>query len=382
MSSSYRYPQCALFWRIVSSVIAFALLPSVFAAEPIKIGAVFSLTGVGAGLGGPERHGALLAEKIINERGGVRGRPIRIIIEDDGSKADIAKSKAENLIYGEKVKAIIGPSLTASTGAVATVTNSVPMVQIACTGLGPQIELSYKKLFHVLPPQALNAKALLEYATKEVKAKRIGVLHDSGYGNVVMSAMKIVADTYAVEFVATEKFEVGATDVTTQAAKVKAANPDLILVIATSPIPFRNAKQIGIKQPLLAAVGSSSYEYVKGMGEFADDITFAEFLVSEAPLPHQKDFVELYRKEYGALPKTYEAAGWDVVNIMAKALEKVGPDADAETLAGAIRAPHQGVLAAYNFSSDDMTGIELSSFTYSKLVKGQFTRLPFTNPKK
>ncbi len=353
----------------------------VLAQQAIKIGAVLSLTGAGAGLGIPEKNGALLAEKLINQRGGVKGRPIKIIIEDDGSKADIAKSKAESLIYSEKVTAMIGPSLTASTGAVASITNSAPMVQIACTGLGPQIELSYKKLFHMLPPQALNAKALLEYATKAAKAKRIGVLHDSGYGNVVMTAMKSVANNFAVEFVATEKFEVGATDVTTQAAKVKVANPDIILVIATSPIPFRNAKQIGIKQPLLAAVGSSSYEYVKGMGEFADEIAFAEFLVAEAPLSHQKEFVELYRKEYGTLPKTYEAAGWDAVHFLVKAMEKVGPDADAEALAAALRGPAQGVLATYDFSREDMTGIELSSYTYSKLVKGKFTRLPFVNRK-
>lgn len=353
----------------------------VHAQEAIKIGAVLSLTGVGAGLGIPEKNGAMLAVKMINQRGGVKGRPIKIIIEDDGSKADIAKSKAESLIYSEKVTAMIGPSLTASTGAVASITNSAPMVQIACTGLGPQIELSYKKLFHVLPPQVLNARALLEFATKAAKAKRIGVLHDSGYGNVVMTAMKSVANNYAVEFVATEKFEVGATDVTTQAAKVKAANPDIILVIATSPIPFRNVKQIGIKQPILAAVGSSSYEYVKGMGEFADEIAFAEFLVAEEPLPHQKEFVELYRKEYGTLPKTYEAAGWDAVHALVKALEKAGPDADAETLATAMRGPTQGVLAAYDFSREDMTGIELSSYTYSKLIKGRFTRLPFVNRK-
>ena len=351
------------------------------AEDPIRIGAVFSLTGAGAGLGGPERHGALLAEKVINARGGVKGRPLKIVIEDDGSKADIAKSKAENLIYNEKVKAIIGPSLTASTGAVGAVTNGVPIVVIACTGLGPKIEQTYTSLFHVLPPQTLNARALLEYATRVAKARRLGVLHDSGYGNVVMSAMKGVADSYQVEFTAVEKFEVGATDVTTQAAKIKAANPDLVLVVATSPTPFRNARQIGITQPILAAVGSSSYEYVKGMGEFADDITFAEFLVAESPLPHQEEFVALYKKEYGTLPKTYEAAWWDAVHVIARGLEKAGADADAQALASAIRSPAQGVLAMYHFDRDDMTGIELSSYTYSKLVKGQFVRLPYTNPK-
>ncbi|HXF18604.1 MAG TPA: ABC transporter substrate-binding protein, partial [Burkholderiales bacterium] len=69
--------------------------------EPIKVGAVLSLTGPGAGLGGPERNGILLAEKRINERGGIRGRPLQILIEDDGSKPDIAKSKAESLIHGD-----------------------------------------------------------------------------------------------------------------------------------------------------------------------------------------------------------------------------------------------------------------------------------------
>jgi branched-chain amino acid transport system substrate-binding protein len=370
------------FAAAVMYVIAFAALCGAIspahAQAPIPVGAVLSLTGAGAGLGGPERHGILLAEKVINARGGIKGRPLKVSIEDDGSKPDIAKSKAENLIFSGKVRALIGPSLTASTGAVGNRTNSIPMVQIACTGLGPQIETTYKMLFHVLPPQALNAKALLEYATKAAKAKRIGVLHDSGYGNVVMTAMKSVADAYDVEFVATEKFEVGATDVTTQAAKVKVANPDAVLVIATSPIPFRNAKQIGIKQPMIAAVGSSSYEYVKGMGEFADDIVFAEFLVAEEPLAHQKEFVELYKKEYGTLPKTYEAAGWDALHLLARALDKAGPDADQQALAAALRAPYPGVLAAYNFAAPDMTGIELSSYTYSKLVKGRFTRLPFS----
>jgi len=182
-----------------------------------------------------------------------------------------------------------------------------------------------------------------------------------------------------VEFVSVEKFEVGASDVTAQAAKVKAANPDVVFVVATSPIPFRNAKQVAIKAPILAAIGSATYEYVKGMGEHGDDITFAEFLVSEDPLPHQKEFCELFNKSYNAYPKAFDAAGWDAVHILAKGLEGAGPDAKTEALAAAIRGPYQGVLAKFDFSAADMTGIALSSYTYSKLVKGKFTRLPFVN---
>jgi len=357
------------------------LLPFVAAAqskEPIKIGAVLALTGPGAGLGQAERNGIQLAEKAINDKGGIKGRPLKILIEDDGSKADIAKSKAENLIFNEKVVAMIGPSLTASTGAVAAITNAQGIPQLAITGLGPPIELTYKSLYHLMPPQTLNAKAMLEYTTKGLKAKKVGVLHDSGYGQLVTNALQAQASAYGIEFVATEKFEVGATDVSTQAAKVRAANPEVVFVIATSPIPFRNARQMRIEQPIVSAIGSSAYQYVNGMGEFGHDIVFPEFVIGEDPLPHQVEFVNLYRSINNALPKNYEAAGWDAVLILSKALEKVGPDAGPEALAKSIREPYKGVLATYNFGAADMTGIDLSSYAYSKLVNGKFTRLPFT----
>jgi branched-chain amino acid transport system substrate-binding protein len=359
---------------------ATALLPAFAAAQsgdPVKIGAVLSLTGPGAGLGLAERNGIQLAERAINEKGGIKGRPLRILVEDDGSKADIAKSKAENLVFNEKVKAVLGPSLTASTGAVAAITNAQQLPQFAMTGLGPPIELTYKSLFHMLPPQSLNARAMLEYATKGLKAKRLGVLHDSGYGQLVTNALKEQAGSYAVEFAAIEKFEVGATDVSTQAAKVRAANPDALLIIATNPIPFRNARQMRLTQPIVSAIGSSAYQYVKGMGEFGHDIVFPEFVVGEDPLPHQAEFVNLYRKAFNELPKNYEAAGWDAVHALARALERAGPDASSEALAKAVREPYKGVLAAYHFGAPDMTGIELSSYVYSKLVNGKFTRLPF-----
>ena len=190
--------------RMFLPLLLLPLITGIAACEqasdgPLKVGAVLSLTGPGAGLGGPERNGILLAQKLINESGGIHGRPLEIVIEDDGSKADIAKSKAEGLIHGENVVALLGPSLTASTGAVASVTNRIGMPQLCMTGLGPEIELSYKSLFHMLPPQSLNAKAMLEYIARELKAKRLGVLYDSGYGQLVMTHIENLYEDYGIE---------------------------------------------------------------------------------------------------------------------------------------------------------------------------------------
>src|SRR4051812_37807333 len=118
--------------------------------EPIKIGAVLSLTGPGAGLGQAERSGVQLAEKMINDKGGIKGRPLKVLIEDDGSKADIAKSKAEDLVFNSKVKAIVGPSLTASPGAAAAITNAHQIPQLDSTGLAPPCEPSINSLSTLL----------------------------------------------------------------------------------------------------------------------------------------------------------------------------------------------------------------------------------------
>ena len=373
--------ECVLRTSLCSAALVFGIVAGAAAqsaqGQPIKVGAVLSLTGIAAGGGIPERNGILLAEQVINERGGVKGRPLKIIIEDDSSKPDVAKSKAEKLIFDEKVKLLIGASLTPGTVAIAGVTHGQQMPQLALTGLGPPIELTYKSVFHLLPTQRLNARAMLEYATKALGAKKIGVLHDSGYGQVVMANLATEAAAYGVDFVAVEKFEIAATDVTTQAAKVRAAKPEVVFVVASSPVPFRNARQVRITEPIVSALGSSSYEYVRGMGEYADDIVFAEFVVGEDPLPHQKEFVTRYQAAYRVLPKNFDAAGWDAVHIIARAMDKSGPDASPGDLAQAMREPYQGVMATYAFGADDMTGIDLSSYVFSKLVKGRFTRTQF-----
>ena len=344
--------------------------------EPIKIGAIISITGPGAGLGIPERNGILLAEKTINAAGGVKGRPIKVQIEDDASNPDTALSKANDLIFTQKVVALLGPSLTANTVAIGGITHAQKMLQLAYTGIGPAIEKTRPCVLHIPPPQRLNAQALLEY-TKSIGATKIGVLHDAGYGNVVMAELRALAGEYKVDFVAVEKFEIGATDTTTQAAKVKAAQPQAVFVIATSATPFRNVKQIQITVPIIAAIGSSSYEYVSAMGSAADGIVYAEFVVGEDPLPHQKQFVELYMQEYKTTPKNFEALAWDSVHVIAKALDKAGVAATGQALCDAARGPYSGVLADYDFASEDLTGIKLTSYVYSKLVAGKYTRLPF-----
>lgn len=345
--------------------------------EPIRIGAVVSATGGLAGVGLSERDGILMAQKILNERGGVNGRPVEILIEDDASSPDVAVSKVNALVHSQGVRALIGSSGIAQTVAMGGITAPLKLPQVAFTGLGPAVERERTCLFHITPSQELNARALLSYV-RDTGAKKIGVLHDSGYGQVVWNTMKGLAEEFGVTWSQVEKFDIAATDVTTQAAKIRASAPDAVIVISTSAVPFRNARQVRLTAPLISVHGTATYEYVKAMGDAADNIIHAEFLIAEDPQPYQREFVELFKQEYGRLPKHLEAAGWDAVMTLADALKTVGPDASNEAFCAAMRRPYQGVMAKYDFSAPDMGGLTLASFNYSKLVGGKFTRLDYS----
>jgi branched-chain amino acid transport system substrate-binding protein len=348
------------------------------AGAPIKLGAVLSVTGVGAGLGVNERNGLLLAEKAINARGGHKGRPVRILIEDDTSNPDTAVTKVNDLVFNQKVIAVLGTSLLGPAVAIGGITDTAKIPQLTFTGLGPAVERNRKCVFHMLPPHELNARALFEYA-RSIGAKKAGVLHDTGYGNVVMRELNNVAGDYKdVQLVGLEKYEMAATDATAQAAKLRALQPDAIFVIGTTATPFRSIRQLQMKQPIVAVNGASSYEVLNAMGgAVANDIVFPEFIVNEDPLPNQKEFVELFRKEMNGRAKNFEAAAWDDAHVVMRALDKVGPDAGGQKLCEAMREPYAGVMANYDFTAPDMTGIRLSSFVFSKLVNGQYTRTPF-----
>ncbi len=366
----------ALLGCTLMAVTPHAVAQAAPAGEPIRIGALLSTTGGLASVGIPEREGVLLAQKVINSRGGINGRPLEIVMEDDGSSPDSAVSKANALIHTQKVRAIVGPSGIAQTVAVGGITQAQKLPLMAFSGIGPAVERERTCVFHLTPSQELNARAVLSYA-RDTGVKKVGVMHDSGYGQVIWNAMKDLGQEYGVSFVLVEKFEIAATDVTTQAAKMRAANPDAIIVVSTSATAFRNVRQVKIEVPIIAVHGTASYELVKAMGEAADNVVHSEFLVAEDPLPAQKEFVDAYKKEYGKLPKHFSAAAWDAVMALSESIKANGADVSNEKLCSAMKRTYAGATTRYDFAAADMGGITLAGFTYSKLVKGKFTRLDY-----
>jgi branched-chain amino acid transport system substrate-binding protein len=362
------------------AVIASALCGTAFgqtAGVPIRVGAIVSVSGPLALIGASKREGYQLAEKVINQRGGIKGRPLQIVFEDDSSSPDIAVTKVNGLL-NSGVAAIVGPTGLAATLATGGITAQKNVLQVAGAGIALPVERERKCVLHMMPAQHINAAGLLSYAADGVKAKRVGVLYDSGVGQAVMNSMKDLAPKYGVSFVAAEKFDLAATDMSSQAAKLKASNPDLVMVLTSSPTPFRNLRQLGLTVPVVTGLAVAGYDSIKAMGPAAEGVVFAEYMIAEGPRPREKEFVDLFYNEYKKLPKNFEVAAWEAVMVVADALKKSGPDSVGDKLCAAARGPHAGAHIDYDFSAADMTGIQLSSFQFSTVKDGKFVRLPFT----
>lgn len=357
----------------------FASLPAQaqpVAPAPIKVGVLVSVTGPLALTGQAQRESYLLAQKVINQRGGVNGRPLQLMLEDDGSNPDTAVTKTNQLLSGGAI-AILGPSGLAPTVATGGITSQKGIPQIATAGIGLPSERERKCVLHMMPAQQINAAGLLSYATEAVKAKRVAVLYDSGFGQAIMNVMKDLAPQYGVSFVASEKYDLTATDMSSQSAKVKASNPDLVFVISASPTPFRNLRQLKVNAPLVTPIAAAVYETVKAMGDAAEGVTFVDYLVPETPRPREEEFVSLFKAEYNKLPKNFEAAAWESVMVLTKAIKQAS-GTEPEKLCAAARNKYAAAHTDYDFSAPDMTGIRVSSFVYSRIQDGKFTRLPFT----
>ncbi|WP_213958907.1 ABC transporter substrate-binding protein [Variovorax sp. dw_954] len=364
----------------LQALIVSALCGPVFAqtsGAPIKVGAIVSVSGPLAQVGAISREGYQLAEKVINQRGGINGRPLQLVFEDDSSNPDIAVTKANGLL-NSGVVALLGPTGLAATLATGGITAQKNVLQVTGAGIALPIERERKCLLHMMPAQHINAAGLLSYAVDGAKAKRVGVLYDSGVGQAVMNSMKDLAPKYGVTFVAAEKFDLAATDMSSQVAKLKASDPDLVMLLTSSPTPFRNLRQLNVNAPVVTGLAVAVYDSIKAMGPAAEGVVFAEYMVAEDPRPSEKEFVDLFYSEYKKLPKNFEVAAWEAVMVVADAIKKAGPDSSSDKICAAARSKHAGSHVAYDFTASDMTGIQLSSFQYSTVKDGKFVRLPFT----
>jgi branched-chain amino acid transport system substrate-binding protein len=395
-----------MFQRVMAAVLigALALLAQVGCApagntagdaapqqEPIKIGAVLSLTGTYAGLGVPEKNAIALEVARFNEAGGLDGRKVEVVYEDDATDPGKAQAATTRLIEQEKVRAIIGATGTGQTMGMRADIDRAGIPQVSMAG-GNAITAQFDPLVFQTPwPNRVVVPFTLAYMKKQGITK-IGLLSDSGgYGKDGRQVVLDEVGNYGITIVADETFNAGDTDMTTQLTKIKAKGPQAVWMWAAGKegaIIVKNAADLGNvwgkagNEPALiyGTPGNGRKEFVDGAGAAAEGFTFAaghilvpdSYGVGTEAYRVATDFIDRYTAKYGKAPDIFAGHAYDAITIVLEALRRSGAGANSAGLRDAIESTKGlvGMGGTFTYTATDHNGLTDKDLVIYRIENG------------
>lgn len=371
-------------------LVGAALGPALAGAqEPYKIGAIFSITGPGSSLGIPERDTAQMLEAQINARGGVLGpdgkrHPLKIVIYDDASDETKAVLAAKKLIDEDRVTAIVGTTLSGTSLAILDTVQKAGVPTVSCAAAAKIVEPAAERKWVFKTPQSdhLIVGVLTDYL-KSKGLTRVGWLNvDYAFGQLGWIEFEKAARKLGLQVVANEKFGQKDVDMTPQLTRVKAADPQAVVVWSIPPsasIATRNYADLGLKAPLFHSHGVGNKRFIELAGPAADGVVFpaGKLLVAEQ-LPDedvQKPVLLAYARDFEARygPRnTFGGHAWDAVQLVVRAMEKAGPDRAGVRAAIEATRNFVGITGVFDFSPTDHNGLDRRAVTMVRIVNGQW----------
>ena len=376
--------------RIVLALVALALVPVSAGAEPgvtdteIVIGSSNSFSGPLAFTGEQlTKMGVDLYVKVVNDAGGVNGRKIRTIYYDDGYKPQDAVANTRKLVEQDGVFAVIAPQGTAPV--VATLdyleANKVPLL---FPYQGSPVTRGKKYVFSGMTLYDRQSKLMIDYLIGQRKMKTFAAIYqDDEYGKSFLTAFEKDLARHNVKLVAAEPLKRGATDVSAQMAKLRAASPQVTFLVLT-PGPgaqaLKERQKIGWHDTLLvsagpltderylALAGEEAAEGVEGLSLWPDPVT--------SDLPGVKRYREAMQKYFGKNePNRYSLAGYVAAMLFAEGAKRAGKTLTRESLVTALeslRSFDTGILPPLTIGAEHET--QRAGF-WVRVEKGRFKQL-------
>ena len=359
---------------------------SAFAADPIKIGSVLSITGPAAFLGDPELKTLQMYVDDINKKGGVIGRPLQLVHYDDGSDASKANGFVKRLIEDDNVDVLVGGTTTGSTMSMVPIAEKANIPFISLAGAVVIIEPVKKWVFKMPHTDRMAAEKVFEDMKKRGISKVALLSESSGFGNSGKKETEGVAAKYGITLVANESYGPKDTDMSPQLTKIRTSpgvQAVFVFGLGQGPaIVTKNYKQLGLDLPLYHAHGVASDEFIKLAGPAAEGVRLpaAGLLVADklAANDPQKAVALAYSKAYSAQWKTevstFGGHAYDGLMVAVDAIKRAN-STDKAKVRDAIEATkgYVGTGGVVNMSATDHMGLDLSAFRMLEIKGGDWT---------
>jgi branched-chain amino acid transport system substrate-binding protein len=324
----------------------------------IVIGEYGSLTGAEATFGVSTHNGVMLALDEINGAGGVNGRKIRVITEDDQSKAEEAANAVTKLISQNNVIAVIGEVASSNSLAAAPICNANKVPMITPSSTNPKVTQVGDYIFRMCFIDPYQGEAMANYLSKQQKMKKAAILIDnkSDYSTGLAQYFERTFLANGGQVVVKQSYSKGDSDFRSQLTAIKGANPEVIFVPGyyndIGQIAIQ-ARDLGMQQPLAGGDGWESPKLIEIGGKALEGCFYSNHYHIDDPAPAVREFVQKYEERFGAKPDSLAALGYDSTRVLAEAIKRAGTT-DGPKLRDAIAATNgfQGVTGMINLGPD------------------------------
>lgn len=356
---------------------------TVFSAEPIRIGGLFDLTGKAQQIGEPTKNVAQMVVDRLNREGGLKGRPIELVVADTLSEPSQAVVALKRLIEKDKVVAIIGPTTTGAAMACLKTVDDAAIPMVACVGGDAPVTPARKWVFKTPQRTSTAVESLYDYL-KARKITKVSILTASDkFGQEGEAFLKSTASKFGITLLAVETFDPLDSDMTVQLSKAAAPKPDAIVVWTIGPagaVIAKNAGQTGLRIPLFQCHGQPDPNYLKLAVDAANGTRMPStklLVANQLPDNDVQKAVELdFIKEFEARGlsnlSTHSGYAWDAVQLVFKAMEKAGTEPAALRNAIENTKNYVGVSGVYNMSPTDHCGLQTDSLVIVEIVDGKW----------
>ena len=334
---------------VVAAFVIAGLAGPAWAAEPIKVGAIFPLSG-GAGRQGQEVVQAMQAmATLINDDGGVMGHPVEIVARDDESTPAVGVAKANELAAME-VPVVIEGWNSPVTLAMQSILARAGILDITAISKADGILASASNplAIRLNSSNALDANVIVQYLGRTMKGGRIGfATENDAYGNGAQQGIEAGLKTSGLSYdvATTQKFPFAQTDFRVEVTSLADAKPGAVIVIdanegAGLPAFMQQYMQAKVAAPLICSVGTVSPSVIQTAGDAANGVVSADIYFPDAePFasnPVNQRFVAQMQKQFHIEPDKYMALGAGALQIWAKTANKL-KSLDRTAIAEAIR---------------------------------------------
>lgn len=310
--------------------------------DSITIGTVTTNSGTAAAYGEAEVKGFELAVSEINAKGGINGKKVKLESMDDKGDATEASNAYNKLAGDNNVLAVAGPTISATTAAVAPLADQSKLVTIAPAATSDSIETG-NYLFRTCFKDSYQGEVAARFAAENLKVKKVAVLYGTGdpYSSGVGEAFAKAAEKLGLEVVDKESSSsADDTEYSAQLQKIQASGAELLYApyyySVAGPYIIPQARSMGFEGYVMGPDGYDGLKLTGDKSQYNKTYYTTHYSADDNTNTKVQDFIKSYKSKNNAEPNTFAALGYDTIYMIKQAIEKAGKNATREDVRNAV----------------------------------------------